>query len=174
MDARPILEIVARSLEEQGLEAIIIGNAGAALQGAPVATVDIDFLFRATPSNIRKLKGLARTLGAVIFRPYYPASGLYRLVRDSDGLQLDFMSAIDGVRSFNSLRSRAIEIDIGEQRVTVADLADIIASKRAAARPRDRANLNVLEETLQAREKHSCEAQAGHSRANARRPKTRK
>lgn len=33
MDARPILEAVARVLAEQGLEAILIGNAAAALQG---------------------------------------------------------------------------------------------------------------------------------------------
>src|SRR3954468_23273194 len=100
MDARPILETVARVLDEHGLEAILIGNAAAALQGAPVTTVDLDFLIRKTPRNLQKLTAVAKTLGAMLLRPHYPVSGLYRLMRDDDGLQLDFMTVIHGVRSF--------------------------------------------------------------------------
>jgi len=87
MDARPLLARIAKVLEEQNLEAVLIGNAAAALQGAPVTTVDFDFMFRKTPANLRKLKALARALDAVILRPYYPASDLFRIVRDEDGLQ---------------------------------------------------------------------------------------
>src|ERR1019366_4455584 len=46
MDASPTLARVARLLEKHGLETVLIGNAAAALQGAPVTTVDLDFLFR--------------------------------------------------------------------------------------------------------------------------------
>jgi hypothetical protein len=49
MDARPFLETLARLLEETGLEAILIGNAAAALHGAPVTTIDIDLMFCKTP-----------------------------------------------------------------------------------------------------------------------------
>jgi hypothetical protein len=48
MDAKPLLVEVARQLRAANLEAVLIGNAAAALQGAPVTTVDFDFLFRAT------------------------------------------------------------------------------------------------------------------------------
>ena len=64
----------------------------AALQGAPVTTVDFDFMFRKTPVNARELKELARRLGAVVLRPYYPISDLFRVVRGDDGLHLDFMA----------------------------------------------------------------------------------
>jgi hypothetical protein len=80
MDAAPILIRVARVLRETGLEAVMIGNAAAALQGAPVTTVDLDFLFRKTPANVRKLKAVARAFDAMILRPYYPISGLFRLM----------------------------------------------------------------------------------------------
>ena len=33
MDARPLLETLARALDQSGLEAILIGNAAAALHG---------------------------------------------------------------------------------------------------------------------------------------------
>ena len=148
MDAQPILFTIARALHEHGLEAVLIGNAAAALQGAPVTTMDFDFLFRKTPANLRKLKAMAKNLGAVVFKPYYPASDLFRVVRDEDSLQLDFMAAIHGVKSLASLRSRASRVDFGGNVLLVADLADIVASKRAAGRPRDRAVLEILEKTL--------------------------
>src|SRR5439155_8535870 len=82
MDDRPYLVEIGRQLKSIGLEAVLIGNAAAALQGAPVTTVDFDFMFRKTPRNLRKLKTLATALGATVMRPYYPASDLYRVVRD--------------------------------------------------------------------------------------------
>src|SRR5712692_5211968 len=87
MDVRPVLFRIAKLLEKHGLEAVLIGNAAAALQGAPVTTVDFDFMFHKTPPNLRKLKALAAALDAVILRPYYPASDLFRIVPDEDGLQ---------------------------------------------------------------------------------------
>ena len=132
------------------LEAVLIGNAAAALQGAPVTTVDFDFLFRKTPRNLAKLKALAKALSATVLRPYYPASDLYRLTRDDDGLQVDFMGTVHGIRSFAGLRDRATVIAVGRAPVRVAALADIIRSKRAARRPRDLAVLEVLERSLEA------------------------
>lgn len=153
MDARPILVTLARVLEEEGLEVVLIGNAAAALQGAPVTTLDFDFLFRKTPGNLRKLKAVATRLGAVVLRPYYPVSDLFRVVRDDDSLQVDFMATVHGVKSLASLRGRAAQIDFGGHRLWVADLADIIKSKRAAGRPRDRAVLEILEKTLDEKKK---------------------
>ena len=148
MDAGPLLDSVVAALAEVRLEAILIGNAAAAVQGAPVTTVDFDFMFRASPVNLAKLKKFARRMDAVILRPYYPVSALYRVMNDDLGLQADFMPVIHGVKSFNSLRSRADQVEFSGRQLWVAHLADIIASKRAAARPRDKAVLDILEKTL--------------------------
>jgi hypothetical protein len=145
VDATPLLAEVARHVRDARLDAVLIGNAAAALQGAPVTTVDFDFLFRKTPRNLAKLKTIARGLEATVMRPYYPASELYRVVRDRDGLQVDFMGAIHGIRSFEGVRDRASWIDIAGVPLRVASLDDIIRSKRAAKRPRDRAVLEILE-----------------------------
>jgi hypothetical protein len=153
VNAEPILKQIAEALNQCKLEAILIGNAAAALQGAPVTTLDFDFMFRKTPANLRKLKDLARRLGGRILKPYYPISELYRLVNDDRGLQLDFMSVIHGVRSFASLRSRAAQVHFGSHPLWVADLEDIIRSKRALDRPKDRAVLDILEQTRNEREK---------------------
>src|SRR5688572_2712219 len=109
-------------------------------------------MFRKTARNMQKIRALADGLGATIVRPYYPAADLYRVIRD-DGLQVDFMAAIHGVRSFEGLRDRADAIDLGGASITVASLRDIIKSKRAAGRPRDRAVLEVLEKALEEKER---------------------
>jgi hypothetical protein len=148
MNAEPLLATVARALALVRLEAVLIGNAAAALHGAPVTTVDFDFLFRPTRGNISKLKALARALDATILRPFYPASDLYRVVRD-DGLQVDFMGTVHGLRSFEGVRDRATRLEIGGSELSTACLADIVKSKKAAGRPRDLAVLEVLEATLE-------------------------
>jgi hypothetical protein len=136
-------------LNEHGLEAVLIGNAAAALRGAPVTTIDFDFLFRNTPANIRKLKAVARSLDAMLLKPYYPVSQLFRIMREEDQLQVDFMGRIDGVRSLGLWR-RATSIDMEGYCLLVASLMDIIRSKRAAGRPRDLAVLEILEKALHA------------------------
>jgi predicted nucleotidyltransferase len=158
MNAGPLLDSIVAALAEVGLEAILIGNAAAAIQGAPVTTVDFDSMFRSTPVNLAKLKKFAAKMDAVILRPYYPVSALYRVMNDDRGLQVDFMPVIHGVKSFNSLRSRAGRIELAGRQLWVADLADIIASKRAAGRPRDKAVLETLEKTLHEKAKPSSKA----------------
>jgi predicted nucleotidyltransferase len=147
MDAAPILARVAAALAASRLQAVLIGNAAAALQGAPVTTDDLDFMFRATAQNVRKLQKLAELLSATVSSPYYPLSDLYRLSA-AETVQVDMMGRVHGIRSFESLRSRADEVRIGNQRLLVARLDDIIKSKRAAGRRKDMASLPVLEETL--------------------------
>jgi predicted nucleotidyltransferase len=161
--AQPILTAVARALKKVNLDAVLIGNAAAALHGAPVTTIDLDFFIRKTPPNIRKLKALADELNAIILRPYYPVSGLYRLTRNPDNLQLDFMTTIDGVSAFESVRARSQEISVGGQPVRVAALADVVASKKAANRPSDRAVLGILKATLDEQARQSEERSAGGS-----------
>ena len=153
MNAAPLLVKLARQFSQVKLEAILVGNAAAALHGSPVTTIDFDFMFRDTPQNLRKLRALTDRLGGVLLRPYYPASKLYRLVSDREGLQVDFMPRLDGIRSFASLRSRAVRLKFNGHAVLVADLRDIIKSKRSAGRAQDKAVLPILEQTLHEKEK---------------------
>jgi hypothetical protein len=127
MNAEPLLSKVAKVLAVHRLEAVMVGNAAAALQGAPVTTLDIDFMFRKTPQNLKKLKAVTKSVGA----------------------EIDFMARLHGIRSFERLRSRATLVSFGGHTLLIATLADIIKSKRAAGRPRDKAVLDILEKTLE-------------------------
>jgi hypothetical protein len=153
MNGESLLVRVAAALAKHRLETVMVGNAAAALHGAPVTTLDIDFMFRKTPLNLKKLKEVAKSFDAVILRPYYPVSELYRVVNDDQGLQLDFMSKLHGIRSFEGLRSRGTIAVFGKHELRIASLADIIKSKRATGRDRDLAVLPILEKTLDEQER---------------------
>jgi hypothetical protein len=129
MDASPLLVRVLAALRDRKLEAVLIGNAAAALHGAPVTTLDFDFLFRETTANMAKLKQVAKDCDAMILRPFYPVSKLYRVVNDDLGLQADFMPMIHGIRSFEGVRARAAERVIGGLPLLVASLDDIVLRK---------------------------------------------
>lgn len=149
LDATPLLRRIAHALKRSRLEAIMVGNAAAALHGAPVTTLDFDFVFRPTPANIAKLKAFARDLGATIMRPYYPASDLYRVTDEEGTLQVDFLPRIAAFRSLERLRRNATITEFDGAKVAVASLADIIKSKHAANRPKDLAVLPLLKATLE-------------------------
>ena len=135
MNAEPVLTLTAKTLHECRLEVILVGNAAAALQGAPVTTLDFDFMFRETPLHMKKLKKVAR------------------LIQVETGLQLNFMARLHGIKSFESLKSRAVHVSFGPDKLLVADLKDIIRSKRALGRPKDKAVLEIIEKTQHEKEK---------------------
>jgi hypothetical protein len=149
MDARPLLEEIAEQFAIHHFDAVLIGNAAAALQGAPVTTIDFDFYMRETARNEAKLQSLARSLNASVSQPFLPGSAMYRITRAKDDLQIDFLADAHGIKSFESLRSRSEWFHFGKGRLRVASLRDIIESKRAAGRTKDLASLTVLEATYE-------------------------
>jgi hypothetical protein len=170
VNAAPLLTHIAQTLQVVRLEAILIGNAAAALHGSPVTTIDFDFFFRNTPQNLAKLRKFAQQTDSIILRPYYPISSLLRVTNDERGIQVDFMSQIHGISSFASLRSRSIPMEIAPNiALMVASLADIIKSKRAAARPKDRAVIEILEKTLNEKETFSEELKPKATRHRSKR-----
>ena len=137
---------VLEALEQARLEALVVGSVAAVLQGSPVTTQDLDLLVRDTPANRQKIEQLGQCLGA---RPR-EVSSLSNVLRiDAAAAPVDLLfDRLPGGLSFESLRSRSVAIDLGGRTATVASLEDIIASKEAAARPKDQAQLPILRDTL--------------------------
>jgi len=138
---------VTLAFRKHRIEFLVVGNAGAALLGAPVATIDIDVFVRKTPANVSKLVECLRDLGFSRVSP--------RTLEQSDiaefeasGFKLDVVFAPMGIRSFASARSRKNDVEVDGVAVPVACLEDIIASKEAANRAKDRQALPLLRATL--------------------------
>lgn len=141
------IERLLQALSAAKLEAVVVGSMAGALQGAPVLTQDIDFVIRDTELNRQKLEELARRLGSG--RPML-ISEMTRAVR-LPGLPVgvDFLfDVIGGGLSFQHVRARSVRVPIGSAEAVVACLEDVIASKEAAGRPKDLAQLPILRDAL--------------------------
>ncbi len=145
------LVALARAATAVGLDYVVIGNASAALQGAPIMTQDIDLFVRDTKRNQEKIAQLAVQLRGTCDQPFLPTSNMFR-IRTADAI-VDCVLRLSSGQRFESVRSRAVEIELGSHKLRVAALADVIAQKEAAGRDKDRAVLPILRATLKARAK---------------------
>lgn len=143
---------LAAALQKTKLEAIVVGNMASILNDAPVLTQDVDLLVRNTPLNRKKLKQLAKELGGVGPEKLAGLTSTEHIY--GADLPIDILyEKISGGLKFASIKSRARSHVIGSrgELLIVATLADIIRSKTAANRPKDRAVLPILHDTLAAR-----------------------
>ncbi len=136
-------EEIARAFNEAGVEYLFLGKSGAILLGYPGTTQDVDVFPARTPENGRRIAGALRGLGFGM-GPELEAE----IVAGKDFVQIktgpfdvDLVFAPDGIASFAEAQSRGVTIGI----FRVANLRDIIASKRASGRQKDRIELPLLE-----------------------------
>jgi hypothetical protein len=147
------LVALARALRVARLEAIVIGNSASMLNGAPVTTQDIDLLIRDTKLNRRKLARFADEIGGSAPMPVSELSKVQWIEgRLAVPVEIHY-DRIAGGLTFSSLRSRAEDVAVGSEKLLVAALADVIRSKQAAGRPKDRAVLPILRDTLAVKKK---------------------
>jgi hypothetical protein len=146
--AEAMLLAVAKALRVVKLDAVVIGNTASMLNGAPVTTQDMDLLIRDTKLNRRKLAQLAKELRG---SAPSPVSDLSRVEVIESGVSLPVevhYDRISGGLTFAAVKARAQAVSIGREKLVVASLADVIRSKESANRPKDRAVLPILRDTL--------------------------
>jgi predicted nucleotidyltransferase len=150
MNAKSIIVKIAKALAEVKLNAILIGNAGAALQGAPVTTMGFDFFIDSNNGNYDKIKKIAEILNAQLEDSSAQESSMksFHLKNEAENISVDFISHAHDIKSFNDLKSHSNIIEFDGQILRIASLDDIIASKKAAARPTDKALFYTLELAL--------------------------
>lgn len=147
-------------LDRHGVDYVLIGALAAALHGAPRATVDVDITPDVDPANLERLSAALDDLGARIRTSDAPegvafshdASSLARvdtwnLVTRAGNLDLAFVPS--GTAGYNDLRRDALTVELRGTRAVVASLADVIRSKEAANREKDRADLPTLRRLLE-------------------------
>jgi len=134
---------VAKAFNEAGVEYLFIGKSAAILLGFPGTTQDVDiFPAKSVENGGRMVKALLE-LGFIL-----DDNTQAEIIRGKDFVQLkdgpfdlDLIFAPDGIESFAEAKARAVQEDI----FPVANLRDIIASKKASGRMKDRLDLHLLE-----------------------------
>ena len=133
-----------RELGNAGVPFMLVGLGAAVLQGADAVTKDLDLWFRSTSHP--GVEEAAHKIGAVfIWRsdpPLFSGPGLD---------DIDVVVACDGLRDFDAEYAAAIDIALGPGLVLkVLPIDRVLASKRAADRPKDRAVIPALEAAIAA------------------------
>jgi hypothetical protein len=142
----PLSETELRLLEtllRHKIRFMVVGLSAAALQGAPVVTEDIDLWF--DDLSDPKLSQALVKVGAA----YIPPFGLNPPMLGGPGSEpFDVAIRMSGLGEFADEWKHALTIKVGRLKLKVLPLERILASKRAANRPKDRRVIPVLQNTL--------------------------
>ena len=132
------------ALTELGVRFMVVGVTAASMQGARVATEDINLWFPDLDDS--RLAEAARRAGGIWVAGHFgmqpPTFG------GGIGDRFDVVLTMTGLGSFDDEYPHATALEIDGVAVRVLPLPRIIASKRAANRPKDQAALPALEAAL--------------------------
>lgn len=133
------------ALNALGVQYLIVGMGAALIEGAPGTTQDLDLWFGRIDGE--QLTEAARRAGGL----YTSGFGLQPPALGGEGLdRVDIVLTASGLESFEREFMRGREYVLDGVPVKVLPLERVIASKRAAKRPKDTAQLPMLEATLEA------------------------
>ena len=138
--AREVADVFAK----HGVEFLFIGKGGAIILGYPAATQDVDLFPKKSRENgLRILAALKEIDFEIDEKTAEKIVSCVDFVQLKDGpFDLDLVFAPDGIESFETARRQMHLID----GFPVANIRDIIASKRASGREKDLVDLPLLED----------------------------
>ena len=137
----------------RNVDFLIVGAFALAVHGHLRATKDLDLWVRPAPDNavqvleaVRAFSGSMEGLSADDFT----VSGTIVQLGVAP-TRIDILTRVTGLDFETAWRNR-IEATYGDQRVFVVSRADLIVSKRAAARPQDLVDVSALEDAEEDKE----------------------
>ena len=145
-------------LAAHDVDYVVIGGWAAVAQGSPIPTRDVDVVPEMEKDNLARLSAALTELDARIrngnedplpFR--HDATSLagslfWNLTTKHGDLDLAFQPS--GTQGYADLRRDAIAVTLRATPVLLASLADIVRSKEAAGRDKDRRALPILRELV--------------------------
>jgi len=157
-DPGPILDVLVR----HEVDFVLIGGLAANSYGSPFPTYDVDIVPRSDHANLDRLSNALRELdarvrsegvdGGVAFdhdATSLAAVGVWNLLTPHGMLDISFVPS--GTTGYSDLVREAVPTPAFGVVVSIASLADIVRSKQAANRDKDRRVLPVLREILDKR-----------------------
>jgi hypothetical protein len=142
-----------RTLQRHDVRFVVIGGLGARLYGSPSVTNDTDVCCQRSLENLERLAAALRQLhaklrGADPDAPFrldaktLAAGDHFTFVTDAGNL--DILGTPASVEGFDALEREAKVFRLDGLTVPVASIDDLISMKRAAGRPKDLIEVEVL------------------------------
>jgi hypothetical protein len=132
-------------LTKHRVDNVLVGGYALGIHGVVRATGDIDFLYRPTKLNVRRLCKALREFGA----PGNVIDQAALLTPDTvtqfgqPPLRIDLLTSIDGV-TFQEVLKGASIVMVGDSKMRVIGRAELLANKLATSRPRDLIDATTL------------------------------
>lgn len=153
-------ESLLAALNRRGVRYVVIGGFAATIHGSPYVTGDVDITPEHTPSNLVKLSEALNDLEARIWTSIEPPGLTFDHDAESIGRvstwnlvtrhgRLDIAFQPSGTGGYPDLIRSADRLTILGVEVEVSSLADVVRSKEAADRAKDRIVLPVLRRILE-------------------------
>lgn len=150
-------EIAVQALADAEVDFIIIGGLSANIHGSAHLTNDLDVFISREPEN---LKRIIRALAP--FHPRlrdFPAELPFAwdvatlrngtvFTLSTDLGKIDLLAEVPGIGSYKEVKAASILVQGFDRTVRTLHLSDLIASKKAAGRPKDIAVVTELEGLL--------------------------
>lgn len=150
-DARELFRALAR----HEVDYLTIGGIAVQAHGGQRLTQDLDVAIAASTDNVTRLAGAlveldARILGpdgqrsqSVPSAPLLASSDQWHLITVHG--PLDILTLPAHLGSFEEIRARAHEVPLGDLSIPIVHRDDLVKMKRAAGRPQDLADIQLLE-----------------------------
>jgi hypothetical protein len=148
-----------QALCDEQVEFVVIGGVSALWHGSARATLLLlEIFYSLVPANLERV---VAALAPFHPRPRDFPAGLPfiwddAMLRNSSALtlqtdlgEIDLFAEVAGPGGWNEVNERAITVSAFDRSIRTLDLASLIASKRAAGRPKDHAALPELESILE-------------------------
>ena len=142
-----------RALHDAGVRFVLIGGLAGRQRGSASVTNDTDICYDRAPDNLERLAtaltGMnARLRGLDEDVPFILDARTLRngdsFTFDTDFGWLDVLATPSGTSGYRDLAAAAEQMDLGGFTVRVVALDDLIRMKRAAGRPKDRVEVEIL------------------------------
>lgn len=142
-----------RILVAHKVDFVLIGGIAARLWGSPTVTRDLDICYARGPANLERLAAALKEMRAKlrVVKEEVPfridartlAAGDHFTFKSDVG-DVDCLGTPAGTGGHEDLRASAERMDVDGLKVWVTSLADLIEMKRAAGRPKDRIEVEIL------------------------------
>jgi hypothetical protein len=153
--SEPAFDELLRRLADADVDFVVVGGLALNAWGVIRGTKDVDVVVSPEIENLRQVAAIAVEANghvqqgkALLGSQFSIAAALAdgaQVAIETDLGRLDVIQGLDGVPTFEELRSRAIEAEILGSSVWVCSLVDLKSMKRAAGRTRDLADLEDLD-----------------------------
>ena len=147
---------ILQQLTADGVEFVLIGGIAGRVHGSPTVTNDLDICYRRTKTNCERLATTLRELAARL-RDFPPELRVtidarwiwqghnFTLVTSAGFLDCLASPEEGAPTGYEALAKNAHTVTVAEAPVLVCSLEDLIRMKRAAGRPKDLIEVELLE-----------------------------